>query len=249
MAVTAAPATGRTRPAPELVFNPGGPGESGNQILPVLVARFPPSVRQSFDIVSFDPVAPAPVSRSTAAPPRRRQPARPGTDTTADPCPAHSVYAAMARPATAGSQTSFPYRHGRHRSGSRSDPAGSRGVQARLLRPVLRHGARRRLRRPVPTSGSVPSSSTARSTWSHLTTQATQEAPAAEQSLDHLLTSCSTAAACPLGHRPADVLPLAVGGTGATGTPAPGQGDDYPVTVGDLDTAALLTVSVPTFTS
>ena len=35
--------------------NPGGPGQSGNQILPVVLTLFPSSVRQDFDIVSFDP--------------------------------------------------------------------------------------------------------------------------------------------------------------------------------------------------
>ena len=38
-----------------IVFNPGGPGESGNQILPIALQSFPLAVRQHFNIVSFDP--------------------------------------------------------------------------------------------------------------------------------------------------------------------------------------------------
>ncbi len=75
IAVTRARATGPADPHRTLVFNPGGPGESGNQILPVLLGLVPVAVRRSFDIVSFDPRGPAPVSRSTAAPLRRRRPA------------------------------------------------------------------------------------------------------------------------------------------------------------------------------
>ncbi len=80
-----------------------------------------------------------------------------------------------------------------------------------------------------------------------LTQQASQEAPAAERSIDHLLASCSAAPACPLGGDPSSFyrsLSLALAGHPL---PAPGGGDTYPVTVGDLDTAALLTVSVPAF--
>ncbi len=38
-----------------LFFNPGGPGGSGTQALPLYYSLFPAQVRARFDIVSFDP--------------------------------------------------------------------------------------------------------------------------------------------------------------------------------------------------
>jgi pimeloyl-ACP methyl ester carboxylesterase len=38
-----------------LVINPGGPGESGVKSAANLVAMMPPSVRERFDLVGFDP--------------------------------------------------------------------------------------------------------------------------------------------------------------------------------------------------
>ena len=79
-----------------------------------------------------------------------------------------------------------------------------------------------------------------------LTQQAAQEAPAAERSLDHLFATCPAGAGCPLGADPEAPFyrALAASLTGHP-LPAPGYGDTYPVTVGDLDTATLLALSVP----
>src|ERR1019366_1952608 len=64
-----------------LVFNPGGPGESGNQILPVALSLLPPAIRQDFDIVTFDP-------RGTGASDPLRCGTPPSALTSADPVPA-----------------------------------------------------------------------------------------------------------------------------------------------------------------
>ncbi|MGH3579594.1 MAG: alpha/beta hydrolase, partial [Mycobacterium sp.] len=74
--------------------------------------------------------------------------------------------------------------------------------------------------------------------------QATQEAPAAERSLDHLLATCAADPTCPLGPDPQSYFRSLVSSLGRHPLPAPG-GSPYPVTVGDLDTATLLTLSVP----
>ncbi|HEY5098016.1 MAG TPA: hypothetical protein VII46_08200, partial [Acidimicrobiales bacterium] len=55
LAVTRVPVPAGAHPTGTLVFNPGGPAESGNLILPVLLGLFPSSLRQQFTIVSFDP--------------------------------------------------------------------------------------------------------------------------------------------------------------------------------------------------
>ncbi len=99
LAVTRAPALDAPSVQGTLVFNPGGPGESGNQILPVVLGMpagdRPPA---HFDIVSFDP-------RGTGA----SDPLRCGTDPAAatsalpvpsaagQPLPGTPVFTAMAR--------------------------------------------------------------------------------------------------------------------------------------------------------
>jgi pimeloyl-ACP methyl ester carboxylesterase len=46
------------RPVPQskgvIVFNPGGPGESGDLILPILASLMPQAVKEQFTFVSFD---------------------------------------------------------------------------------------------------------------------------------------------------------------------------------------------------
>jgi pimeloyl-ACP methyl ester carboxylesterase len=79
--------------------------------------------------------------------------------------------------------------------------------------------------------------------------QAEQEAPAAERSLDHLLAACSPRPACPLGTDPHSFFRSLAHSLARHPLAAPGDGDPYPVTVGDLDTATLLALSVPGFTS
>jgi pimeloyl-ACP methyl ester carboxylesterase len=78
-----------------------------------------------------------------------------------------------------------------------------------------------------------------------LSTQAAQEAPAAEQSLDHLLASCSATPSCPLGRDPVAFYRSLSSSLARHPLLAPAPTDTAPVTVGDLDTAALLTLSVP----
>ncbi len=82
-----------------------------------------------------------------------------------------------------------------------------------------------------------------------LTTQATEEAPAAERSLEHLLSTCGGVTPCPLGADPTAAYRGLQARLTARPLPAPGGGDSAPVTVGDLETASLFAVSVPDFTA
>jgi hypothetical protein len=78
-----------------------------------------------------------------------------------------------------------------------------------------------------------------------LATQAAEQAPAADRSLTHLLDTCAASPNCPLGPDPAAFYRGLAASMTAHPLPAPGHGDTEPVTIGDLDTAALLAVSVP----
>ena len=71
-----------------------------------------------------------------------------------------------------------------------------------------------------------------------------QEAPAAEQSLDHLFATCLADAPCPLGADPQAFFSALATSLRDHPLPAPGSGDSYPVTEGDLDTATLFALSV-----
>ncbi len=84
--------------------------------------------------------------------------------------------------------------------------------------------------------------------YAPLAVQAAEQAPAAERSLAHLLASCGSQGACPLGADPTGFYDRLQAAITAHPLPAPGDGDTTPVTVGDLDTASLFAVSVPGFT-
>ncbi len=232
------------------MFNPGGPGESGNQILPVVLARFPPSVRQSFDIVSFDP-------RGTGA----SQPLDCGTSPAAaasvNPVPSDDnralpgtpVYAAMARSCRQRAPELVPFIDTVDTARDLDRIRQALGVPkldyyglsyGTVLGAVYADLFPQRVGAFV-LDGAVD-------VGADLTTQAADEAPAAEQSLDHLLATCSATPTCPLGTDATSFYRSLSGTLARQALPAPGGGDDHPVTVGDLDTAALLTVSVPAFT-
>jgi hypothetical protein len=66
-------------------------------------------------------------------------------------------------------------------------------------------------------------------------------------SLNHFFSACSAEPACPLGSDPRRYYDDLQASLEAHPLPAPGNGDDLPVTVGDLDTATLFYLSVPAF--
>ncbi len=183
-----------------LVFNPGGPGESGNQILPV---ELQPAARRpsasAFDVVSFDPRgtgASDPLRCGTspsALPASSRVPASAGR-----PLPSTPFFTAMAR----ACQVQRPHRalH-QHR---RTPPGTWTGSARRSVVPkisfygtsygtVLGAVYADLFPHRVATmvlDGAVDVNAT-------LTQQAEQEAPAAEQSLHHLFATCRPAGAMP----------------------------------------------------
>ena len=250
IAVSRIAATGGAATDGTLVMNPGGPGESGNQILPVEYPLLPAAVRDRMDVVTFDP-------RGTGA----SDPLQCGTDlsavTSAVPVPAHKggelpgtpVFAAIppacaaAAPAlTAVTDTVSTARDlDRIRQALGLATISYYGLSyGTVLGTVYASLFPHRVRAMV-LDGAVDQ-------FASLAAQATEQAPAAERSLTHLLDACAAGPSCPLGSNPTAFFADLSSSMTAHSLPAPGKGDDTPVTVGDLDTATLFAVSVPGFT-
>lgn len=247
IAVSRARATGGATSSGTMLLNPGGPGESGNQILPVLLANVPADVRAAFDIVSFDP-------RGTGASSPLRCGTVPSSVTATDPMPAQAglplpgtpVFAKMARACAT-----------RHPVATATTDTVATARDMDRIRQALGLG---RISFYGMSYGTVLGTEYAALFPDHVQTmvldgavdmdaplsvQATEQAPAADRALTHLFATCAAAPACPLGSDPAGVFAGLTTSMTAHPLPAPGNGDTVPVTVGDLDGAALFAVSVP----
>lgn len=249
IAVAEAPALDRSAPIGTLLFNPGGPGESGIQILPVALSFLPAQVRDHFDVVAFDPRgtgASDPLDCGTspaAAVSVGVVPAAPG-----QPLPGTPLFTAMARACQSRAAATAPFV-------DTIDTARDmdRIRQALGLSKISFYGLSygtvlgatyadlfpHRVATMV-LDGAVDVNAS-------LIQQATQEAPAAEQSLLHLFATCVQQAPCPLGSDPRSFFAELSASLTAHPLPAPGHGDTSPVTVGDLDTATLFALSVTQF--
>ncbi|HEV3366065.1 MAG TPA: alpha/beta hydrolase [Acidimicrobiales bacterium] len=251
VAVIRAPATDPSGPTGTLVFNPGGPGESGTQILPVTLGDLPPAVRQHFDIVSFDP-------RGTGAsdplrcgtPPSALTSVTPVPSAAGAPLPGAPAFTAMARRCQQRTASLEPFINTFNTARDMDRIRQALGLASidfygisygTVLGSVYADLFPRRVGTMV-LDGAVDVNAS-------LVQQATQEAPAAERSLDHLLAGCAPPSTCPLGADPAAFFRSLASALTRSPLPAPGGGDPYPVTVGDLDTATLLVLSVPAFSS
>ncbi len=251
LAVTRSPALDPAGPSGTLLFNPGGPGESGNQLLPVALYMFPPAVRQHFDIVSFDP-------RGTGA----SDPLRCGTSPSGatsvgvvpsspgQPLPGAAFFTAMARACQAKAATTAPFIDTVNTARDMDRIRQALGLSkisyyglsyGTVLGTVYADLFPQRVATMV-LDGAVDVNAP-------LTQQAEEEAPAAEQSLLHLFATCLQQAPCPLGNDPEAFWAKLSSSMTDHPLPAPGHGDTVPVTVGDLDTATLLALSVPQFTA
>jgi len=236
-----------------LFFNPGGPGESGNEILPVALALAPTAIRAHFDIVTFDP-------RGTGASDPLRCGTAPAALTSPPPVPEHagqplpgtSTFTAMAR--ACGRQPLEPELDSANTARDMDRIRAALGLQ-RISYYGLSYGTLlgteyaalfpHRIDTMV-LDGAVDVDAS-------LVQQAEEAAPAEERSLLHLLHGLCPAPsenpACPFGPHPVTFYEDLVASLGRHPLPAPGNGDDQPVTLGDLDTAALFAVSVSEETS
>jgi pimeloyl-ACP methyl ester carboxylesterase len=237
-------------PAPQskgvVVFNPGGPGESGVLILPSLASLVPASVSQQFTLVSFD-------ERGTGS----SEPLRCGPSAVA----ASSAVAGSvsARRTFAGLESSCRARY------PALFPTVTTTTSARDMDRVRIALGVGRIDYYGLSYGTVLGSVYAQLFPSHvrsmvldgavdanlsLSTAATEEAPAIQTVLEHDLSACTSLAhGCPLGPDPVTFYKDLQQRLRRAPLPAPGDGDTTAVTVGDLDTATLLYLSVPTLTS
>jgi len=250
LAVTRAPALDASGPQGTLLFNPGGPGESGNQILPVALGALPATVRQHFDIVGFDPRgtgASDPLQCDTAQ--SAATSVSPVPSAAGQPLPGTAVFTAMAQACRRPTASNAPFIDtvntardmDRIRQGLGLATISFYGLSyGTALGSVYADLFPRRVQTMV-LDGAVDVNAS-------LVQQATQEAPAAELSLHHLLATCAADPNCPLGPDPQSYFRSLVSSLAHRPLPAPG-GSPYPVTVGDLDTATLFALSVPGFTA
>jgi pimeloyl-ACP methyl ester carboxylesterase len=227
-----------------VVFNPGGPGESGVLILPILASLVPSSVRSQFTLVSFD-------ERGTGSSDLLR-------------CGPSAAEAGAAVAGTASAARTFAgldrscrsrYPHlfstidtttsARDMNSLRLalgvDQINYYGVSyGTVLGSVYRQLYPTHVR-SVILDGAVDANLT-------LSQDATLEAPAIQNALDHVLTNCSTIPGCTIGPDALSFYDRLSKRLSEAPLAAPGDGDDTPVTVGDLMTATLLYLSAPSFT-
>jgi pimeloyl-ACP methyl ester carboxylesterase len=227
-----------------IVFNPGGPGESGNLILPILASLVPAAVRDQFTLVSFD-------ERGTGSsePLLCGPSAAAAGSAVAGTAAATQTFAGLGRLCRTKYPSLFPTVNTTTSARDMDQLRAALGmkkidfygmsygtalgsVYAQLFPKHV--GA-------VVLDGAVDANLS-------LITDAKADAPAIETALTHGLESCTTQPSCPLGADPVGFYQKLQEQLTKAPLPAPGDGDTTPVTVGDLYTASLLYLSAPTFT-
>ncbi len=247
LAVAEIPASGPGTPLGDLVFNPGGPGESGVGLLPVIAGSLPKAVTQRFAIVGFD-------ERGTGASTRLSCGPSPAAAAAVDPLPATAgatlPAAALYRGMAASCAAADPGLAGHVDTLDAArdlDRIRQALGQAKLTFLGLSYGTLlgaayaqlypTHVRAMVLDGAVVPGMS--------LAADATAEAPALEASLAHFFATCAAQPSCALGPDPAATWDALARSLAAH--PLPGSTGNPPVTVGTLDTATLYYLSVPRF--
>jgi pimeloyl-ACP methyl ester carboxylesterase len=249
LAVSMIPATDPSLVSGTLFFNPGGPGESGNQILPIAWQSLPIAVRQHFNVVSFDPRGTGSSDRlecGTSLPAITS--VAPVPASSGEPLPGTPAFSAMALACQARAAGIEPFIDTTNTARDMDRIRQALGLSSisyyglsygTVLGAVYADLFPSRVKAMV-LDGAVDMNAT-------LAQQAEEEAPAEEESLLHLFASCSAQPACPLGTDPEAFFERLAASLAKHPLPAPGGGDTTPVTVGDLDTATLFAITVPDF--
>ena len=227
-----------------IIFNPGGPGESGVLILPILASLVPKAIAAQFTLVSFD-------ERGTGS----SEPLLCGPSAAA----ASSVIAGTA----AATQTFSGLAHSCQAAMPALFPTVNTTTSARDMEQL-------RIALGVPqidfygmSYGTALGSVYAHLFPSHVRSMvldgavdanlspivdATADAPAIQAALTHALQSCPDTPGCPLGADPVGFYRNLQQRLLTAPLPAPGAGDTTPVSAGDLSTASMLYLSAPNFT-
>lgn len=226
-----------------VVFNPGGPGESGVLIFPILANLVPATMRAQFTLVSFD-------ERGTGS---------------SDPllCGTAVASAASAVAATASGVKAF--------AGLESSCRAKYPKLFTTVNTTNSARDMDKLRQALGVSridyygmsyGTVLGAEYAHLFPTHyrsmildgavdtnlgIAREALEEAPSLEAAVVHTLKQCTAKPGCPLGTNPVDAFRKLEGQL--TNAPLPIGSGNPPVTVGDLDSASLLYLSAPDLTS
>lgn len=232
-----------------LAFNPGGPGESGVQILPLVIASLPPAVLDRYDVVAFDARGAGssgrvdcgtdPAGAASVVPVAEEGAPLPGTRFFTDM--AHRCEAKYGARLGLFDTMNAARDLDRVRAALGVEKLSYLGLSyGTLLGAEYAQLFPRRVQAMVLDGAVVPGRS--------LADNARDEAPALEAALEHFFSQC-VATSCPMAPNPAGLFDRVATRLAEAPLPAPGHGDDQPVTVGDLDGAALFALSVPAFGS
>ena len=226
------------------MFNPGGPGESGALILPILASLVPSSVRNQFTLLTFDERGTGSSEPLLCGPtPAQASSAVAGTKSAAQTfagldraCRAHypQVLPTVDTTTSARDMNSLRTALGLDRINYYGLSYGT------VLGSVYRQLYPTHVRSMI-LDGAVDANLA-------LSTDATLEAPAIQRALLHVLDDCSTVPGCTLGPNAVSFYQTLSARLTRTPLAAPGNGDDQPITAGDLMTATLLYLSAPSFT-
>ncbi len=207
-----------------IVFNPGGPGESGVLILPILASFVPTSVRSQFTLVSFDErgtgssdpllCGPSPAAASSVVPGtlaathtfsgldrscRSRYPKLfPTVDTTTSARDMNSLRSALG----VGRINYYGLSYGT--------------VLGSVYRQLFPNNVR-----SMVLDGAVDANLS-------LPTDATLEAPAIQTALEHALSNCAVTSGCILGSNPVGSFEHLAAQLTRTPLPAPGEWRQHP---------------------